>query len=111
MRGIWEHDLPDWARLRLEPAEIASDDVKGAVTAGALRLAEADRDPKLELGEIALAEPKRAAQTLRVSDRAWRRPVRAPLAVGLGVKFGDRLTGLVGCPPLPSRPPPLRIPR
>jgi hypothetical protein len=77
--------------------------------AGALRLAEAERDPKLELGDIALAEPKRTAETLWVSDRAWRRPLRAPLAVGLRVKFDDRLTRLVGCPPLPTRQPPLRI--
>jgi hypothetical protein len=66
-------------------------------------------DPKLELGDIALAEPKRAAETLWVSDRASRRPLRAPLAVGLRVKFDNRSTGLGGCPPLPPRQPPLRI--
>jgi hypothetical protein len=77
--------------------------------ADALRLAEVERHPKLELGDIALAEPERMAETPWVSDRAWRRPLGAPLAVGLRVKFDDRLTGLVGRPPLPPRQPPLRI--
>ena len=76
--------------------------------AGALTLIEAERDPKLELADIALGEPKRTAETLRVPDRAWRRPLRAPLAVGRRVKFDDRLTGRVGCPSLSARQPPLR---
>ena len=71
--------------------------------AGALRLGDTERDPKLEFGDIALAKPKRAAETPWVSDRAWRRPLRAPLVVGLRVKLDNWLTGLVGCPPLPPR--------
>src|SRR6185312_7925448 len=71
--------------------------------ANALRLAEAERDAKLEFADTALAESKRTAATLWVPDGAWRCPLRAPLTVGRHVKFDDGLTGLVGCPPLPPR--------
>src|SRR5207248_7586600 len=77
--------------------------------ADALRLGEAERNPKLQLADTALPESKCASNALRVSDRARRRPFRVPLGVGLDVEFDDRLTRLVDRPPLPPRQPPFWI--